>query len=61
MHRNLTVPLRIRMDPETSAKLESLALNSRLSESELVRAALSQKLDEWKATGRVVMPTHATA
>ncbi len=51
MNRNLSIPHRFRMDPGTTEKLKAIASQTNVAESEIIRTAVTQKLDEWERSG----------
>ena len=62
MKRNLSVPVRVRMDPTITDKVKLLAKATRVPESEIYRAAVEQKINEWQSAGRLSFPINlATA
>ncbi len=56
MKRNLSVPVRVRMDPIITDQVRSLSKATRVPESEIYRAAVEQKLSEWKNAGKLSFP-----
>lgn len=56
MTRNLSVPIRVRMDQDTTEKVKLLSKATRVPESEIYRAAVQQKLSEWSSAGSMSFP-----